>query len=49
MKNRLLNKIEEYKKLKFKIDKFIIIYFPNFLELYKNFLLCNFNIYYILL
>lgn len=27
MKRRLLNKIEEYKKLKFKIDKFIILYF----------------------
>ena len=33
MKNRLLNKIEEYKKLKFKIDKFIIIYFVIYLIL----------------
>lgn len=33
MKNRLLNKIEEYKKLKFKIDKFIILYFVIYLVL----------------
>lgn len=31
MKKRLLNKVEEYKKLKFKIDKFIIIYFVIYL------------------
>lgn len=33
MKNRLLNKVEEYKKLKFKIDKFIILYFLIYLIL----------------
>lgn len=33
MRNRLLTKIEEYKKLKFKIDKFIIIYFVIYLIL----------------
>ena len=33
MKKRLLNKVEEYKNLKFKVDKFIIIYFVIYLIL----------------